>query len=226
MKQKWPRSAKLTIGALALFVVACTLIMSSVILKRPVLEVTDDRSTTTSLASSTSATTPTTQATTTTETEKSTLNKKDYDDWLAEHEGSTDTELSNKWVKLKAYEGGQKLSINNPVKIGGQEYDEGICLEYTHEAAMYNLEGKYETVTLSAGIPDGNKGYTRKLLVYGDGEQLAILEISKSDLLKTFSIDTAGINQLSIYNRFVPDPRGGYVTFYEPVLITDEQGWK
>jgi len=102
-------------------------------------------------------------------------------------------------VDLSPYEfGGKSFSISNPCIIGGVKYSRGFSINQWG-SAFFNLSGHYSTVTLSLGHQDGDaRDKQSKIIAYGDGEEIASFDVSKSDLLKDFTIGVSGVKQLKI----------------------------
>lgn len=100
-------------------------------------------------------------------------------------------------VDLEAYSG-QKLSLSSPATIFGIKYSKGYDLD---RECAFNLAGRYSTITFSAGIPDG-RGYDEDAFIaYGDGAEIAIGELKRTNGLEDYTVDVKGVNQLQIKLR-------------------------
>lgn len=106
-------------------------------------------------------------------------------------------------VDLEAYSG-QKLSLSSPATILGIKYSKGYSM-YDQDCS-FNLAGRYSTITFSAGIRDDVYD-KQSFIVYGDGVEILVGDLKKTDGLEDYTVDVTGINQLTIksgtYSRCV-----------------------
>lgn len=97
---------------------------------------------------------------------------------------------------LEPYEFGLnrvQFSLSSPARIAGVNYSRGFKLY----DARFNLSGHYSVVNFSMGMLDNEPG-PAKVIAYGDGKELAVLDLTKSDSLKDFTVGVNGIKQLEL----------------------------
>jgi hypothetical protein len=103
-------------------------------------------------------------------------------------------------TSLSPYEfTGTYYSLSQPAVIGGIKYSKGLLLDtYGDENVSFNLGGHIKKVNFSLGIPDNTSGTSTKVIAIGDGEEISVIDVNKSELLKDVSINTDGVNQLTL----------------------------
>ncbi len=93
------------------------------------------------------------------------------------------------------------LSLSSPATVGGVKYSKGFVIlgGAFMGSAKLNLAGHYTTINLSLGVPDNINGdETSKIIAYGDGKEIGVFEVKPSDLVKDFTLDVQGINQVML----------------------------
>lgn len=104
----------------------------------------------------------------------------------------------------------QNKTLNGTEKflMGGKEYTNGFILpamRNSNQNIMFNLNGKYSTLTFDVGHLDDNSSRepwaALKLSIYLDGEEADYYEISPTGLPESLSIDVTGAKQLIIYGN-------------------------
>ena len=79
--------------------------------------------------------------------------------------------------------------------MGGKGYTNGFTLHCcTSSFAVFNLKGKYSSITFTFG-PVDNRNYSNTLELYSDDELIQSYNIDANDLPKTVTINTKNANK-------------------------------
>jgi hypothetical protein len=103
--------------------------------------------------------------------------------------------------------------------VMGVKYYRGLTtLGYDSSYALYNLGGKYESVTFTVGHKDNEDDYEGTFRVYVDGVEVRTISLKGDMSSETYTIDTSGATQLKFYVS------GGYWAYYTDFAIFDISG--
>lgn len=89
---------------------------------------------------------------------------------------------------------------DNSMKIAGKEYTDGFQLKtgYTTANCIFNLEGKYTSVSGIIGCDDDNEEETVAVEFFGDNVLIDTIVVEKNELPGTFSVDVTGVSKFEI----------------------------
>jgi hypothetical protein len=99
-----------------------------------------------------------------------------------------------------------KCINTNPIMLGGKLYTKGLGTHSPSEI-VYNLNGKYATFTVDAGIDDGTKGKgSSEFLVYGDDSLLFKSPVIRGQMAPAkINVSVLGKNKLKLVVTIGPD---------------------
>lgn len=81
-------------------------------------------------------------------------------------------------------------------KMGGKEYTNGFTLDTHSSYALFNLEGKYSTISFNIGHCDETDMNDAELKIYCDGVLKSTKKIDKEALPQKISVDITGVKQI------------------------------
>ena len=84
-------------------------------------------------------------------------------------------------------------------KMGGNIYNNGFILDNHGGYAIYNLNGKYQTLEFDLGYVEGGR-VDCQVNIYLDGQIVKTIEMGAEDLPQHFSISLSGALQMKIEN--------------------------
>lgn len=91
------------------------------------------------------------------------------------------------------------VKIKQPVRLGGVNYPKGYIVgESAFHTITWNLDGRYNYLTFSFGLPDGFKGKAAGFIVTADGRKKLAQVLTKDDGLKEFGLSVKKIEMLTI----------------------------
>ena len=118
---------------------------------------------------------------------------------------------------------------NGILSMGGQNYSHGFsCLGYGDKPfgneTFFNLNGKYSTLSFTAGTVEENgwvgHEVSVKFSIYADGEMIYSFDMESGDLPTSHTVDISGCNQLvfAVYDGFGVAMYSGKYGFAEIML--------
>lgn len=81
-------------------------------------------------------------------------------------------------------------------KMGGKEYTNGFTLDTHSSYALFNLEGKYNSISFNIGHCDETGMNDAELKIYCDGVLKSTKKIDKEALPQKISVDITGVKQI------------------------------
>ena len=91
-----------------------------------------------------------------------------------------------------------KLENNKTFTMSGKKYTNGFILTGDDGSALFNLDGRYNSVTFTHGHVD-NRGYdTRTMNIYLDGNIVYTQEVKFDDIAKQITLPLNGALQMKI----------------------------
>lgn len=91
------------------------------------------------------------------------------------------------------------VKIKQPVRLGSVNYPKGYTLGASAlHTITWNLDGRYNYLTFSFGVPDGFKGKSAGFIVTADGRKKLAEVLTKDDGLKEFGLSVKKVETLTI----------------------------
>lgn len=103
--------------------------------------------------------------------------------------------------KLEPYgQKGYKKVTDESMSIAGVNYNNGfeLATSYSEGYCIFNLEGKYATLSGKIGCGDSNRTDKIPVEFWGDGALLDTIVLYKNDLAQDFSLNVSGISKFEI----------------------------
>ena len=105
-----------------------------------------------------------------------------------------------------------RLSDNKYFTMSGQKYTNGFVLEnyYGEQEALFNLNGKYDSVSFTVGHIDGSQSYNSTLNVYLDGIIAYTKELKYDDVAQKVTVPLKKALQMKIEITGKDNPHWGF----------------
>jgi hypothetical protein len=82
--------------------------------------------------------------------------------------------------------------------MGGVNYNKGYSMSLSgYSSVSFNLQGKYRNIKGLIGLDD-SEAYDREVIILGDNEELARIQLSRGELPVPLDLDVTNVHNLVI----------------------------
>ncbi len=112
-----------------------------------------------------------------------------------------------------------RLANNEYFTMSGKKYTNGFILEEFHGGpageALFNLDGKYDSLSFTVGHIDGERNVNAELNIYLDGLIAYTTDLKYDDVAKRITVPLDGANQMKIELASLSRSYNGFYGFSE-----------